>query len=109
MARHPSRVERGVLECAEPAGVKLWSRRRLEQHWELANYIANLSENRWLKRALAWTAGRRTRIGKPTNTWDAQIQMYCRWQNWGEWRATAMHTDLWLTHMGSFIQFSTPK
>ena len=82
-----------VLECAGPAGVKLWSRRCLEQHWKLPNYIANVSDNRWLKRALAWTAGRRTRIGRPTNTWDAQIQMYCRWQNLGEWRATAMQTN----------------
>ena len=98
-----------VLECAEQAGVKLWSRRCLEQHWKLASYIANLSDNRWLKRALAWTAGRRTRIGRPTNRWDAQIQMYCRWQNLGEWRATAMQTDFWLTHMDSFIEFSTPK
>ena len=72
-----------ALECAEQAGVKLWSRRCLEQHWQLANYIANLPDNRWLKRALAWTAGRRRRIGRPTNTWDAQIQMYCRWRNLG--------------------------
>ena len=98
-----------VLECAEQAGFKLWSRRCLEQHWKLASYIANLSHNRWLKRALAWTAGRLTRIGRPTITWDAQIQMYCRWQNLGEWRATAMQTDFWLTHMDSFIQFSMPK
>ena len=98
-----------ALECAEQAGVKLWSRRCLEQHWKLANYIANLPDNRWLKRALAWTAGRRRRIGRPTNTWDAQIQMYCRWRNLGEWRATAMQTEFWLTHMDSFIEFATPK
>ena len=65
-----------ALECAEQAGVKLWSWRCLEQHWKLASYIAYLSDNRWLKRALAWTAGRRRRIGRPTNTWDAQIQIY---------------------------------
>ena len=70
---------------------------------------ANLPDNRWLKRALAWTAGRRRRIGRPTNTWDAQIQMYCRWRNLGEWRATAMQTEFWLTHMDSFIEFATPK
>ena len=98
-----------ALECAEQAGVKLWSRRCLEQHWKLANYIANLPDNRWLKRALAWTAGRRRRIGRPTNTWDAQIQMYCRWRNLGEWRATAMQTEFWLTHTDSFIEFATPK
>ena len=90
-----------VLECAEQAGVKLWSRRCLEQHCKLASYIANLSDNRWLKRPLAWTAGRRTRIGRPTNTWDAQLQMYCQWQNLGEWRATAMQTNFW-THMDPF-------
>ena len=42
-----------VLECAEQAGVKLWPRRCLEQHWKLANYIANLSDKCWVKRALA--------------------------------------------------------
>ena len=60
MARHPAQVERTrfgmCLECAEQAGVKLWSRRCVEQHWKLANYIAKLSDNCWLKRALAWTA-----------------------------------------------------
>ena len=81
-----------VLECAQQAGVKLWSRRCLEPHWKLANNIANLSDNRWLKRALEWTARPRTRIGRPTNTWDAQIQMYCRWKNLGKWWATAMQT-----------------
>ena len=28
----------------------------MEQHWKLASYIAKLSDNCWLKRALAWTA-----------------------------------------------------
>ena len=98
-----------VLECAEQAGVKLWSRSCLEQHWKLASYIANLSANRWLKRALAWTAGRRTRIGRATNTWDAQRHMYCRWQNLREWRAAAVQTNFWLTHMDSFIEFLTRK
>ena len=38
------------LECAEQAGVKLWCRRCLEQHWKLASYIANLSDNRWWRK-----------------------------------------------------------
>ena len=109
IAPHPSRVHARASECAEQAGVKLWSRSCLEQRWKLASYIANRSDNRWLKCALAWPAGRRTRIGRPTNTWDVQIQIYCRWQKLGEWKATAMQTDFWLTHMDSFIQFSTPK
>ena len=98
-----------VLQCVEQAAVKLWSQRCLAQHWKLATYIANLPDNRWLKRALAWTAGRRTRIGRPRHTWDVQIQMYCRWKNSGEWRATATQTNVWVTHMDSFIEFSTPK
>ena len=69
-----------VLECAEQAGVKWWSRRCLEQQWNLANYIANLPHNNWVKRALAWTAGRRTKMGTPADTRDTQINMYCRWQ-----------------------------
>ena len=38
IARHLSQVEARVLECAEQAGVKLWSRRCREQQWKLANY-----------------------------------------------------------------------
>lgn len=35
----------------------------LGQHWKLANYMANLPDNRWLNCALVWTTGR---------TWDGQ-------------------------------------
>ena len=57
-----------VWECAEQDGVKLWSRRCLEQRWILANYIANLSDSGWLNPAQVWTSGCRTGIGRPTNT-----------------------------------------
>ena len=97
-----------VFERAKQAGIKLWSRRCLEQYWILANYIANGPDKRWLKRALAWTTGR-AKIGRPTNTWDSQIHMYCRWKCLGEWSTTAMLTDVWLAHMDSFVEFSSPK
>ena len=45
-----------MLDCTEQAGIKLWSRRRLEQQWQFANYIVNVPNNRWLKRALARTS-----------------------------------------------------
>ncbi len=80
----------------------------LEQYWKLANYIANLPDNRWLKRALAWTTGR-AKIGRPRNTWDSQIQMHCRWKCLGEWSTTAMLTDVWLAHIDSLVEFSSPK
>ena len=38
-----------ILECPEQAGVKLWSRRCLEQQWKLANSIANTSDNGWFE------------------------------------------------------------
>ena len=60
-----------VLECVEQAGVKLWSQRCLEQHWKLAAYIANLPDNRWLKRALAWKG--RTR----DKDWKTNKHMGC--------------------------------
>ena len=47
--------------------------------------------------------------------WKTNKQLGCArtnlqpMQNLGEWRATAMQTDLWLTHMDSSIQISTPK
>ena len=39
------------------AGVKFWPGRCQEQYEKLATYIANLPDNRWLKRAMAWTTG----------------------------------------------------
>ena len=69
-----------VLKCDEmcwPSWRQIMVRRCLEQHRQLANYIFNLLDNRWLKRALAWTAGRRTRIGRPTHT-----HMGCANINW---------------------------
>lgn len=59
-----------VLECTEPSGVNLCSGKCLEKKLKIANYIASLPDNCWLKRALAWTTGRRKRIGRPTHTWD---------------------------------------
>ena len=35
---------------------------------EKKTYLANLGDNRWLKRPLTCTAGRKIRIRKPTNT-----------------------------------------
>ena len=57
------------------------------------NNIGNLPDNRWLKHALAWTTGRRTKIRRPKNTCDSQTQIYCRRKCLGEWRTTAMLTD----------------
>ena len=44
-----------VTNCILNFVYKLWSRRCLEQHWKLASYIANLSDNRWLKREMPGT------------------------------------------------------
>ena len=69
-----------VLKCDEmcwPSWRQIMVRRCLEQHRQLANYIFNLLDNRSLKRAQAWTAGRRTRIGRPTHT-----HMGCANINW---------------------------
>ena len=71
-----------VFESAEQAGVNLWSRRCLEQYWKLTNYIANLPDNRWVKRALAWTTGR-AKIGRPrhmglANTHALPMEMFGR-------------------------------
>lgn len=51
---------------------------------------------------------------RPSNTWDLEIHMYCRWKALGRWSPTAMQvdvwmTDVWMTHMESFVKFSTPK
>ena len=84
--QHPSRAER----TNGPGDV--WN--------NIGNYMkSTFSDNRWLKPGLLWTAGCRSRIEKLTITWgetnftaDGKIL---------EWRATAMQTGPWLTHMDS--------
>lgn len=49
-----------------------------------------------------WRTGRRTRNGRPTNTWDSQIHMFCGWKCLGE---AAVQTQVWLTHMGFLLNF----
>ena len=66
----------GLMFYFDSGGRK--AKKCLEQHRKLASYIVNLSNNGWWKHALAWTGRCRTRIGRPTNRWDVQIQMYCR-------------------------------
>ena len=91
-----------VWECTEQAGVKFWCRRCLGQHWRLASYIANHPDNRWSKCVRHGRQDDKQNLenhGKPTHTWDWQIQTYCRWQCLGKWSATAMQTDVWMTHM----------
>ena len=76
----------------------------------IATYIANLPDNRWLKRALA--AGRQDAgQGLENQETHGMLKYKCTAdaKNLGEWRAAATQTDVWLTHMDSFIEFPTPK
>ena len=63
-----------------------------------------IPDNRRLKRASAWTTGRRTIVGKLRNTWDSQKNMCCRWKCLGDW--STMLTGVWLTELVS--QACTP-
>ena len=43
-----------------------------------------IPDNRWLKRASAWTTARRTIVGKLRNPWDSQKNMCSRWKCLGD-------------------------
>ena len=64
-----------VLDFTEQSGVELLSRRCFEQCLKV-DYIANLPDHRWLKHTLAWTTGRRIKIGKSSNTQTHGILKY---------------------------------
>ena len=63
--------------CTQTAGVKPWSYCVCRQHRKLASHIANVPENRWVRRILAWNPSVRYRsLGRRPHTWDYQIQVF---------------------------------
>ena len=88
-----------VVQFVEPHSVKHWSM-RLEMHWKLAHYAANLPPDRWLARILTWTCRGHQNTGRPRNTWD-------RYQQLGNWLDVARDANRWSNLMPLFLTFCT--
>ena len=86
-------MEKQAQVLSDHAGLKPWSVTCIEVVCNFASNVATSPSERWTREILEWnTTGLRkrgrpaytwetergSRIVRPTNKWDAQIQMYCR-------------------------------
>ena len=74
-------------------------------YWRLAQHIATLPQERWIRRILRWCPAGRHRTGRPHFHWESKLESYCRYKGLGRWIDAAMNRDVWDQHCKSFIEF----
>ena len=76
-----------VNEFVAIHGMKLWSQRCVQQHYDLAHFISSLDDQRWVKRLMQWQLhGRRRGGDQPTyGTLSSQTSAYGKAFNIGHW------------------------
>ena len=87
------------------ANIKTWSRICCLNYWRLAQHVAMLSQERWVRRILLWCPAGTYRIRRPHFHWESKLQSYRRYKGLGQWTDAAMNPNLWDQHCESFIQF----
>ena len=72
------------------SGISSWSKRCVTQYWTFASYNANLPAERWVRRALTWQPlPTHPSRGRPQQTWDTKLEMFCRYKTLGNWEIVA--------------------
>ena len=87
------------------AKFKTWSHICCLSYWRLAQHIASLPQERWIRRNLRWCPVGRHRTGRPHFHWESKLESYCRYKGLGRWIEAAMNRDVWDQHCKSFIEF----
>ena len=87
------------------ANIKTWSHICCLSYWRLAQHIATLPPERWVRRILRWCLPGTYRTGRPHFHWESKLQSYCRYKGLGPWTDAAMNRSLWDQHCESFIEF----
>ena len=87
------------------ANIKTWSHICCLSYWRLAQHIASLPQERWIRRILRWCPVGRHRTGRPHFHWESKLESYCRYKGLGRWIEAAMNRDVWDQHCKSFIEF----
>ena len=87
------------------ANIKTWSHICCLSYWRLAQHIATLPPERWVRRILRWCLPGTYRTGRPHFHWESKLQSYCRYKGLGPWTDAAMNRNLWDQHCESFIEF----
>ena len=86
--------------------ISSWSKKCMTQYWNFASYIANLPAERWVRRTLAWQP-RPTYPprGRPQQTWDTKLEMFCRYKALGNWETVARNAARWDSLLPCFLDF----
>ena len=87
------------------ANIKTWSHICCLGYWRLAQHIATLPQERWIRRILRWYPAGRHRTGRPHFHWESKLESYCRYKGLGRWIEAAMNRDVWDQHCKSFSEF----
>ena len=87
------------------ANIKTWSHICCLSYWRLAQHIATLPQERWIRRILRWCPAGRHRTGRPHFHWESKLESYRRYKGLGRWIEAAMNRDVWDQHCKSFIEF----
>ena len=87
------------------ANIKTWSHICCLSYWRLAQHIATLPPERWVRRTLGWCLPGTYRTGRPHFHWESKLQSYCRYKGLGPWTDAAMNRKLWDQRCESFIEF----
>ena len=74
-------------------------------YWRLAQHIATLPQERWIRRILKWRPDGRHRRGLPHFHWESRLESYCIYKGLGPWIEAAMNRDVWDQHCKFFIVF----
>ena len=77
------------------ANIKTWSHICCLNYWRLAQHVAMLSQERWVRRILRWGPAGTYRIGRLHFHWESKLQWYCRYKGLGQWTDAAMNQNLW--------------
>ena len=95
-----------VDHWSHASGISSWSKKCMTQYWHFVSYIANLPAERWVRRTLAWQP-RPTYPprGRPQQTWDTKLEMFCRYKAVGNWEIVARNAAQWDSVLPCFLDF----
>ena len=65
--------------------IKPWSHICCLSCWRLAQYIATVPPERWVRRILRWCLAGIYRIGRPHFHWESKLESYCKYKGLGRW------------------------
>ena len=72
---------------------------------KLGGYVANLPQERWIHRVLAWNPLGRRRSGCPQASWPSKFVSYTPYRHLGNWQVLARDPDLWHGLLDDFCMF----